>query len=193
MSDVQYLNEFLESEINIDKTRLDRLNSSVSAVMNYVSSSSVFEEIYTGYGTQGSYAHRTIIKPSIKKKEFDADVLVFLTKKDGWEAADYIEEFYKEFRKSGVYREKVKRSTRCITIDYTGEFHIDIVPFFKRFFGNDQIVNKNTSEFESTDSLGYSEWLDEKNSTVGNDYLILTIRLLKYLRNIKQTFSGNLE
>ena len=37
----------------------------------------------------------------------------------------YIEELHSIFRNDGTYRDKVPRKSKCVTIDYTGDFHLD--------------------------------------------------------------------
>ena len=84
------------------------------------------------------------------------------------------------------------RGTRCVTLDYAGEFHLDIVPCIRRenAWGDVSfhVCNKNENVEEKTDPEGYTTWLKDKNRIAGNNNLVKVIRLLKFLRNIKQTF-----
>jgi hypothetical protein len=81
-----------------------------------------------------------------------------------------------------------------VVVDYKGEFHIDIVPTFVRnegFFIEDShtyITNRIDNILEETNPEGYIDWFDKKNKQT-NGNLIKVIRLAKYLRDIKQTFS----
>jgi len=178
--------------VNLNQSRINTLTSRVEAIDNFVKGDDVFSKLYESTVSQGSYAHKTIIKPSDKKQEFDADLVFYITEKDDWEPKDYIEELYKRFKSSGVYKDKCSRGTRCVTIDYSGEFHLDVVPciYRKSVFSNTyHICNKYENEEERTDPQGYTDWIADKNSSVGANNLIKVIRLLKYLRDIKQTFS----
>lgn len=193
MKHVNKFNEFINDTVNLNQSRIDTLTSRVEAIDNFLKSDDVFGGLYESTKSQGSYAHKTIIKPSEKKPEFDADVVFFLDENSDWEPKDYIEELYKRFKDNGTYKDKCGRGTRCVTIDYAGEFHLDIVPCIYRvgfiFADTYHICNKNENVEEKTDPQGYTDWLADKNSDVGSNNLVKVIRLLKYLRDIKQTFS----
>lgn len=180
---------FLASEVNLRQTRLDQLDERVSAIDHFLSNGN--DEIARRFIQtipQGSYAHRTIINPVDDGDEFDADILLELTEEPGWSPRDYVEELYKAFRSSSRYRNMVSRHARCVKVDYANEFHIDVVPYVTRH-GEHYICNRDDDEFELTNPEGFNEWLDQQNQVTGGK-LIKTIRLLKYLRDYKNTFSA---
>lgn len=158
----EYFNNFLKSQVNLDDSRLNRLNGSVGAVTDFLRASPVFVDNFNDTIPQGSYAHKTIINPVHENDEFDADLLLCLEEIDGWEASDYVQELYVQFRASHIYRDKVSRRTRCVTLDYAGDFHMDVVPFLERH-GQKYITNRSDNSFELTDPEAYNAWLDEKN------------------------------
>ena len=49
--------------------------------------------------------------------------------------------------------------------------------------------NRSTNKYEATDPDAYKAWIADKNKTTRNNNLIKSIRLFKYLRDIKCTFS----
>src|SRR4051812_16306193 len=98
---IDYFKAFLENEVNLDEPRLNRLNVSVGAITDFLQSSDSFSEHFIATIPQGSYAHRTIIKPVQTTDEFDADLLLYLEEVDGWSPADYVENLYACFRGSG--------------------------------------------------------------------------------------------
>lgn len=185
---VKHFNAFLVNKVNLRDSRIEQLDSRVVAVGNYLSAGTdVVAENFVELIPQGSYAHRTIINPVQSNDEFDADVLLSMKEVDGWEAEDYVQQLYTVFRASSTYREMVSRHDRCVKVDYANEFHIDVVPYLERH-GEYYITNRVTNEFELTNPEGFNEWLDEKNR-ITSGRLIKVIRLLKYLRDYKNTFS----
>ena len=52
-----------------------------------------------------------------------------------------------------------------------------------------EVCNRNDNRFEPTDGEAYTRWLAQRNDWTGNDKLREVTRLLKYLRNIKTTFT----
>ena len=164
MKHVQYFEDFLDNEVNLNETRLKRLNDSVSAVSEFLSKNL---DSYEKTERQGSYALRTIIKP-VNNHEYDADILLYMEYDSDKEPKDYINELYKCLKDNKNYKDKVHRKTRCVYIDYAGDFHLDIVPCIT--YGSDQyICNNKENEFEITDGTGYRDWFNDKTRiTHGN-------------------------
>ena len=95
------------------KSRLDKLNDHVAAVTTHLSRNlDSFEKVER----QGSYALRTIIKPK-EKREYDADILLFMEYQPGKKPADYINDAYNCLREHGTYRDMAHRKTRCVMVD----------------------------------------------------------------------------
>ena len=69
----------------------------------------------------------------------------------------------------------VGRRTRCVTVDYANDFHVDVVPYLERH-GEKFITNRADDGFELTNPEGFNAWLDEKNRTTGGR-LVKVIRL----------------
>ena len=101
---------FLKDEVNLNQSRIDRLNGHVKAVSEFLSQNL---DPYMKVERQGSYALRTMIKPVREHQEYDADILLFMQPQKGWQAQDYINAVYECFLGSGVYADKARRQTRC--------------------------------------------------------------------------------
>ena len=68
--------QFLKEEVNLNPGRLDRLETAVGAVNDYLKNN------LTGYQKmerQGSYALGTLIKPVDDNDEYDADIQIVMT------------------------------------------------------------------------------------------------------------------
>jgi Second Messenger Oligonucleotide or Dinucleotide Synthetase domain/Adenylyl/Guanylyl and SMODS C-terminal sensor domain len=182
---------FLRTEVNLNQSRLDRLQSRVDSIESFISTHEIFSDCFRAMIPTGSWAHRTIIKPARAGYEFDADVLLFLDTQTDWNPRDYIEFLYSAFRSSGTYTSLPTRKTRCVRIDYAGDFHIDIVPFVERN-GSHYISNRHepagTGCFELANPEGFTQWIEEKQR-VSKGTFIKVVRLLKFLRDHKTTFS----
>jgi hypothetical protein len=186
---VNFFNQFMKDEVNLNQTRLNILNTKRTTIQNFIKNSSTFKDNYIDMFSQGSYKHKTIIKPPKSNKEFDADILLELEAYENWEdnPKEYVNELYKLFKDSSIYEDIVVKNTRCITLDYSGDFHIDIVPFVKRS-SLKYITNRTNNMFEKTNPKEYTDWLMDKNK-ISNYQLKKVIRLFKYMRDIKQTFT----
>lgn len=181
-------NQFLANEVNLNQVKLDQLDERVGAVDRFLSSGD--DEIASRFVQtipQGSYAHRTIINPVGTFDEFDADLLLELQEEPDWSPSDYIEQLYKVFRASATYRGMVSRHCRCVKVNYAGDFHIDVVPYVERH-GSYYIANRDDDIFELTNPEGFNAWLDGQDQLTGGK-LVKVIRLVKYLRDYKNTFT----
>ncbi len=187
-----HLTNFLKDTVNLNQTRIDTLKQRVDTITDFVKQLKEFEDLFIEAKPQGSWAHRTIIRPT-RNEDFDADLVIFLNENDDWEPKDYIETLYRCFKNNNTYKNMVSRNTRCVTLDYAGDFHLDVVPCIRRdsiWDGETEwILNRQDNSEEQTNPDGYSEWFSDKaKSTDG--HLIKVVRLFKYLRDHKKTFSA---
>ena len=104
----------------------------------------------------------------------------------GKEAKSYIDEVHDALRRDKNYANKLQRKTRSVVVNYSGDFHLDVVPCIER--GNQsQVCNYKENKFEPTDGTGYQDWFNRKTD-VTNGHLKAVTRLLKYLRDHKGNF-----
>jgi len=188
MKHIKYFEDFLSEEVNLNPTRLQRLDSSSSAVDTFLSGNL---DLYEKTERQGSYGLKTIIKP-VGTREYDADLLLYMTYDNDKNPKDYINDVYNCLKGNDNYKDKVHRRTRCVYIDYVGDFHLDLVPCITQYDCLEQeeyyICNNKENKFELTDGTGYRDWFNEK-TRITNGYLKLVTRLLKFLRDHKGNFS----
>ena len=189
MKHTKYFEDFLSEEVNLNETRLRKLNSSSSAVDAFLSGNL---DLYEKTERQGSYGLKTIIKP-VGTREYDADLLLYMTYDEDKEAKDYINDVYNCLKGNDTYKDKVHRRTRCVYIDYAGDFHLDLVPCItqENWLTQEEehfICNNKENEFELTDGTGYRDWFNEK-TRITNGNLNRVTRLLKFLRDHKGNFS----
>ncbi|SDT80368.1 SMODS domain-containing nucleotidyltransferase [Actinoplanes derwentensis] len=179
-----YFKHFLASTVNLDDSRIEKLNQRVDALASFLRGHETFGEFFIDLVPQGSFAQRTIIKP-VGSREYDADVLLAMKEHPSWTPAEYTQELYKAFRGSGRYRQMAHRRTRCVFIDYADPFHVDVIPFVE---SRKDITNNKTDDWEHTDPEGFTAWLEGKTRATGGR-LPAILRILKYLRDSKTMFS----
>jgi hypothetical protein len=122
---------------------------------------------------------------------FDADVLLYVKEQSDWLAKEYIGKLYTAFRGSGVYRDLVTRKTRCLRVVYAGQFHIDIVPYMERasaHYITNRLDPEETGSFELSNPEKFTQWIDDRQRFTSGNF-IKVVRLVKYLRDFKNTFS----
>lgn len=182
---------FLEDKVNLDDVRLTTLEKRVDAIESFILDHDSFGEFCSHLVPAGSWAFRTIIKPVQRNDGFDADVLVPMTEQDGWSPKDYVEELYKAFKASATYKDRVQKHKRCVRIIYANEFHVDVVPHVARagqHYVCFRLKPKDVGTFELSNPEGFTAWMDERSRASSGNF-IKVVRLIKYLRDYKDTFT----
>lgn len=186
MKHIAFFNKFLCEQVNLNQTRIDLLNQSVDAIKQFLSNNL---DGYISTEPQGSYALGTIIKPVDSNKEYDADILITVEYDETKTPKDYIKDLYQCLKSSSRYAEKTHRRTRCVSLEYVGDFHLDIVPCVVGKNNQIFICNYKDDRFEETDGTGYRDWFNERNRITDGNLKKVT-RLLKYLRDHKKNFTA---
>jgi hypothetical protein len=125
-----YFDTLLTDTVNLSKFNLEMLDERVEKIYTALKSDPVLGPYVRGKIPQGSWAHRTIIKPQ-PGKEFDADFLLRLDEHPEWSAdpGRYIGEVYAALGRNSVYGEMPRtRKCRCVRLTYANLCHVDIVP-----------------------------------------------------------------
>jgi len=180
----------LQHVVNINPYRLRQLEARAAALSGYLREESGLTSVVRGFVRQGSWAHRTIIKP-LPGQEFDADLLVKMNRQRSWsmDPRQYLLAVHEALDRSGRYRDRITLKTRCVRVSYAGQCHVDLVPYLHEYgwFDRHLIVNRKENRFEEVNPAGFSEWMLGRDR-VAHGNLRTTLRLLKYMRDHKGTF-----
>jgi hypothetical protein len=188
---ISSFNNFLSGTVNLNKGRLDVLGRSVYAIFAALRTDDEIGELVLAKIPQGSWAHRTIIKPK-PGAEFDADVLIQIAEVAAWvkDPRSYRNAIDDALARNGVYKEMPReRKCRCVRVSYAGDFHVDLVPYVIHDDGSESIVNGDDNAFEPSNPRGFTAWMGEKDE-ISSDNLRKIIRLMKYLRDHRSSFVG---
>jgi Adenylyl/Guanylyl and SMODS C-terminal sensor domain/Second Messenger Oligonucleotide or Dinucleotide Synthetase domain len=177
---------FLRDTVNVTDGQVEQLDTHVRGIETFLRRSDVLGTVVVRTIPQGSWVHRTIIRP-LPGKTFDADILLELVHQPDWEPRGYINGLYSKLGDSPVYRDMVKRKNRCVRVEYAGAEHVDVVPFTV-IAGIGNITNRDDNIFEPTDPQGFSRWMRDHDELASGN-LRRVIRLLKFLRDFKERFS----
>ena len=175
--------EFLRYEVNLNQDRLHRLQVSVRDVNHHL------EGNLPGYqriDRQGSYGLDTLVKPVNEDDEYDADIQVVMNPNPTWRARDYLDALCETLSREHNFVDKIELGNRCVTLNYAGDFHLDVVPRVTRQGGH-FICNREKDCFEETDGTGYRNWFWEQ-SRITRVNLKRVVRLLKYVRDRQDNY-----
>lgn len=175
--------EFLRYEVNLNQDRLHRLQVSVRDVNRHLKSNLAG---YQRIDRQGSYGLDTLVKPVNEDDEYDADIQVVMNPNPNWKARDYLEALCETLSFEHNFVDKIELSNRCVTLNYAGDFHLDVVPRVTKR-GEHFICNRDKNCFEKTDGTGYRDWFAGK-SRITRVNLKRAVRLLKYVRDRQHNY-----
>lgn len=186
-----YFNVLLKDTVNLGQVKLDSLDSRVEAVYKALKADEQIGHLILGKTPQGSWAHKTIINP-VGSNEFDADFMLDMSENPDWadDPKKYIEEVYAALHRHSTYGNMPhSRKCRCVRLVYANSMHLDIVPHLNLADGREVIVNRDDNDWEQTDPQGFTDWMRDKD-TLAKGNLRKVIRLMKYLRDHKNSFTG---
>ena len=83
---------------------------------------------------QGSMATGSTIASKFRTDEFDIDVAAQLALPDSLAPREILDALYEAIRgePGSRYHDMVKRRTRCVTVDYSDDMHLDVTPMLRR-------------------------------------------------------------
>ncbi len=186
----EHFQAFLTTTVNLRPYKLELLGSRVGAIQRALEADETVGPLLKEAIPQGSWAQQTIIEPVGEHDEFDADVLVHLAENPDWNEAprEYLRLVRAALKDHPTYRGKVQKKNRCVRVIYANSCHVDVVPYVTRSDGSEVIVNFHDDAFEDVNPAGFAAWMTERDDlTDGN--LRRVLRLLKFLRDYKNTFS----
>ncbi len=186
-----YFNVLLKDTVNLGQVKLDSLDSRVETVYKALKADEQIGHLILGKTPQGSWAHKTIINP-VGSNEFDADFMLDMSENADWsdDPKKYIEEVYAALHRHSTYSNMPhSRKCRCVRLVYANTMHLDILPHLNLADGREVIVNRDDNAWESTDPQGFTDWMKNKDALAKGN-LRKVIRLMKYLRDHKNSFTG---
>jgi hypothetical protein len=159
----------MAEELQLDKTRYERMKQHYEAVKNWIEGDEKFfkpfkYEVYP----HGSTRIMTTVRP-IGKDEFDLDIVLHL--KTQW-SSHTPQKIYSEVKRrlseNSIYKNILEPKRRCLRLNYSGDFHMDILPGVQENEWSEDMIRVPDRElgiWVSSNPRGYAKWfLDKANS-----------------------------
>ncbi|MFL0293717.1 SMODS domain-containing nucleotidyltransferase [Mycobacterium sp. SMC-18] len=192
MKHTDYFKNFLDNTVNMPQPKLDLLGQRVDTVYGVLTNDDDLGPLIKKKIPQGSWPQKTIIRP-VNGKAFDADFMVQMVENPDWDSdkKKYGDAIYSVLHNTSPYKNMTHgRKCRCVYLNYANDvMHLDIVPFVVRNDGSQWIINRDNNIWERTDTDGFTAWMKAKD-TIANKHLREVIRIMKFLRDHKNSFTG---
>lgn len=170
----------MAEELQLDESRYNRIIKHYEAVKTWIEEDEKFFKPfkYDVY-PHGSVRILTTVKP-IGKDEFDLDIAIHL--KTQW-GSHTPEKVYKELKRRlsehETYKGMLEAKNRCIRLNYSGDFHMDILPGIQENeYDNNKlrIPDRELGTWVSSNPRGYADWFLGKANMVKQSLLEKALR-----------------
>lgn len=156
------------AQMQITRTQRQLAEDRYHAVANYLARdagplASFGLDIYP----QGSLRIGTTVKP-LASNEFDLDLVCHLDERSPeWDKNPnaLLLLLERDLKANGHYATMVKRMKRCLRLEYSGEFHLDILPGCQddvRCETCIEVPDRELKEWKASNPKGYAEWFEEQ-------------------------------
>lgn len=179
-----------DTRISLDQARLRRIRSAHHALRKSAENDAALSQRLVGSFIQGSYAQGTAIRPP-KGGTFDVDVvLAFDLTEEGWlddelmqpEAAiGWLARRVREFPQTPG---RVLTRSRCVRIEYQGDFRMDVVIAHapNGLAGTILVPDKRREEWIRSHPRALIDWCAARNKVTDGAFS-RTVRFLKHWRD----------
>ncbi len=149
---------------SLSDTKLVEMQKHYDAIKNLLKNDSLFwgkySELIEIY-EQGSVSLGTTIRPL--GDDFDLDLVLQLNVcYEGYSSKSLFDELVRVFSNSPIYKNKLEVKNRCVRINYTGDFHMDILPAMKRDNNSQStaimVPDRELKDWTPSNPKGFTNW-----------------------------------
>ncbi len=119
----------IAQELQLDKTRLGRMETAYNAVGELLKKDNdFFNDLDIEIYAQGSKRIGTTVRP-INKEDFDLDTVLHIYDAYYYHSPEQIyNALVKALEKDSYYKSIMEKKNRCVRLNYKSDFHMDILP-----------------------------------------------------------------
>lgn len=152
----------IAQELQLDRTRLDRMESAYNSVAELLrNDKDFFDGLVIEVYAQGSKRIGTTVKP-INDEDFDLDVVLHIFDPYHNHTPEEIyNSLVQALEKNGYYRSIMEKKKRCVRLNYKSDFHMDILPACMPSYLEKEMIKipeKALMNWSSGNPKGFSNW-----------------------------------
>ena len=173
----------MAEELQLDKTRYERMKQHYEAVKKWIEDDEEFFKPfkYDVY-PHGSVRILTTVKP-IGRDEFDLDIVLHLKTQYGNHSPERVySELKRRLSENATYKAMLEPKRRCIRLNYSGDFHMDILPGTQENDWSEDMIrvpDRELGRWVSSNPRGYAKWFIDKANSVRESILEKALRAEK--------------
>ncbi|MCG2610017.1 nucleotidyltransferase [Flavobacterium sp. SM15] len=152
----------IAQELQLDKTRLEKMESAYNAVYDLLKKDeSFFQDLDIEIYAQGSKRIGTTVKP-INDEDFDLDTVMHIYDLfSKYNPTQIYDALVKVIESNDYYKSIYEKKDRCIRLNYKSDFHMDILPAcMQDIYDKEKIAipEKRLQSWSSGNPKGFAEW-----------------------------------
>lgn len=164
----------IAQSLELDKTRAERIETSYNAIYDVLKRDEIFfSKIDFLVFPQGSKAIGTTVRP-MGKDEFDLDIVIQIKEPYyNYTSSEIYNHLIRVLSSNDTYKSKLRKKNRCARIDYSGDFHMDILPGCIIVFDDNKLMvpDRELKNWTSSSPKGYANWFLEKSKIINDTIL----------------------
>jgi hypothetical protein len=169
----------MAASLQLDDTRYDRMKSSYQGLKSWIESDELFFKPYNyDLYPHGSVRILTTVKP-LGKDEFDLDVALHLSYGIPHTPDRVYKELKRRLNEHDKYSQLLELKNRCIRLNYSGDYHMDILPGIQEFSSDEhclKIPDRDLGHWVSSNPRGYANWFLSKANLASTSILEKALR-----------------
>ena len=152
----------IAQELQLDKTRIERMESAYNAVAELLrNDKDFFDGLVIEVYAQGSKRIGATVRP-INNSDFDLDVVLHIFDPYYRHSPQEIyNALVKALEKDGYYKTILEKKKRCVRLNYKSDFHMDILPACMPDMSEKEMIKipeKALFNWSSGNPKGFSSW-----------------------------------
>ena len=158
----------MAAAVQLDQSRYVRMKQHYEAVKNWIEADEKFFKPYKyDVYPHGSVRILTTVKP-FGRDEFDLDIAIHLKAELSSHTPQRIyTELKRRLQEHDTYKAMLEPKSRCLRLNYTGDFHMDILPGVQEHHWDENklmVPDHDLGGWVSSNPRGYANWfLDTTN------------------------------
>lgn len=165
----------IAQSLQLDETRKKRMEdayNSIAVLLN--NDTTFFKDVDIDVYPQGSTATGTTVKP-LRGNEFDLDIVIHIKRHYKYYTPTQIyNALLKILESDGRYKDKIERKNRCVRLNYSGDFHMDILPGCLVFTIDDnnlKVPDRELKDWSDSNPKDLAKWFLSVANTVKQSML----------------------
>ena len=151
-------------KLQLSPTLYEQADSRYHTIAEVIDNDQVFSRTKIKIYPQGSFRLKTTVKP-LSESEYDLDFVAELPIDSHMTPNELYDNIYRILSMDGRYKQKVEKKSRCIRVNYSNDFHLDIMPGKLINPSTKEIVvpdKKTRADYHNSNPIAYAEWFEEK-------------------------------